>query len=653
MEQPQPAGRTRRRTQPSKKQTRNNLERTGTLATNPRGFGFVEFTEGNSVFVPERMLEGFIDADIVTVTVREGQARQLTLNERVRQVVVGDITTNGMLTVDRGLGRLTLPVDNSIPAGTAVVANLPKTGNGQAHIIEILGDRSSDEAVARRILGRHQLPHDYPQEAISQQAHMGSSPTRRDLTGMTVITIDDDSSTDLDDALSAEPSTNGSIRVYVHIADVSEHVLPGSPVDRHASNFPTSVYLPQRVVHMLPSHLGADALSLLPGEDRDTVTVEMRISADGDVSSVDVYESRIRSTQRLSYDAVATAFMAPQTTLASPVAELLRLLQAASARLTLSRSARGGIDMIHADPDRAVSPGDDAAHMLIERLMVATNESVARWLEDRGMPVLYRAHPPLSDTGAGKLEQAAAGFGLYIDLPRPVTPKSFAAVSVQVARSPQEKAFWDATMRVLERALYTTGKQGHFGLGSDAYLHFTSPLRRYSDLLTHRIVKEYLAGARETRVAGMRDALESHVLTINLVTRKADKAERDARRAAALKPVKARQSLTGVVVSTGPRGSTVFVNTLGITVNTAEQAPIGARVTVRVRKVDAPAGLLEVTIPDAGSKPAGKTRIARKATVTGSDTTSTQVKQDNVVAGSAAVEKRARARRKLTPSRSA
>ena len=600
------------------------------------------------------MLEGFIDGDSVTVTVREeGHARRLVLNERARQVVVGDITTNGTLTVDRGLGRLTLPIDKEIPAGTAVVAKLPKTGTGEAHVTEILGDRSADEAVARRILGRHQLPHDYPQEATSQQARMSSSPTRRDLTGMTVITIDDDSSTDLDDALSAEPSTNGSIRVYVHIADVSEHVLPGSPVDQHASNYPTSVYLPQKVVHMLPPHLGADTLSLLPGKDRDTVTVEMRITADGDVRSVDVYESRIRSTQRLSYDTVAAAFTTPQTTLALPVVELLRLLQAASARLTLSRSARGGIDMSHADPDRAVSPGDDAAHMLIERLMVATNESVARWLEDRGMPVLYRAHPPLSDTGAGKLEQAAAGFGLYVDLPRPVTPKSFAAVSVQVARSPQEKAFWDATMRVLERALYTTGKQGHFGLGSDAYLHFTSPLRRYSDLLVHRVVKEYLAGARETRVAAMRDALDSHTMTINTVTRRADKAERDAKRAAALKPVKVRQSLAGVVVSTGSRGSTVFVNMLGITVNTAEQAPIGARVTVRVRKVDAPAGLLEVTLPDAGGKSAGKARTARRANTSGSGTVSSPSEQDTPTAGPAAGEKRARARRKLATTQSA
>lgn len=570
----------------------------GVLRVHPRGFAFCETQEEGSVFVPPKLVKGLLDADIVSVAVRPGtdDAVRIDLLRRTRTEVVGE-TTGTTVVVDAGTGSLEVPLDGTseLQPGTCVVATLQ--GN-RARVVEVLGDPLSPDALSRRMLARHRLPHVVSREAddeatvLCAQPRHSSQRQRRDLTDVTVITVDADYSEDLDDALSVASAPDGSLRVWVHIADVSEHVLPGSAIDAEAARTPTSVYLPHTTRHMLPRALATSQLSLVPGQVRDVVTVEMRIDADGFVRSVDVYESSIRSSARLSYVTVGRILEGAPTDTGDAESDAVRLLWAAAVRLGRQRLARGGADSSRIDPDRRIEQGEDQAHLLIERLMVATNEAVAAWLEQRGMPVLARVHPAPGDDAADELERVANGIGLWASLPRPVTPSAFASLASQVVTAHQNRVFWDAAMRALERASYTTEPGGHFGLGSARYLHFTSPLRRYADLLVHRVVKGYLAGERHCSTE-----LDSAAAIINDVTRRAELAERHARRADAISKLAPRQKVWCTVIGGPGRGGVRVMlddHDVVATLVGGENIRAGARVRARVVKADALRDRLEL-----------------------------------------------------------
>ena len=577
----------------------------GTLRTHPRGFGFLERPGLPSIFVPPTKLRGLIDAAIVSAIVRSGtdEAERTRLVERVRTEAVGEITSRGTVKLDPGIGNLEVALTGEKPAegSTVVVALLP---GERASVVDILGDELSSDALVRRMLVRHRLPHLHTDAAVQEAdriAGRGADAARlprRDLTDQLVVTIDADHSEDLDDALAAAPGPDGSLRVWVHIADVSEHVRPGTVIDREAAATPTSIYLPTFTRHMLPPRLGASRLSLLPGVERDTLTVEMRVDAAGVVSSVDVYESKIRSARRLSYVTVAKLLNGErpdQVDVADAEAQLVRYLWAAAVRLGHQRDARGGVDAWRGDRDPQIPAGEDNAHLLVERLMVATNEAVASWLEQRGMPVLARAHAAPNDEAVAEIEQAANSIGLWASLPRPITPAAFAALAAQAEGNRYARVFWESVMGSMERALYTTKAGGHFGLGSERYLHFTSPLRRYADLLVHRVVKSYLAGHRDLTAA----PLENAASVINDVTRRADLAERQTRRAEALKLLKPRQQVRCAVIGTPKNGSVrVVVEDLDLVTNvpyTGTPPAVGSSLKARVRSVDVIADRLDLT----------------------------------------------------------
>jgi ribonuclease R len=343
-------------------------------------------------------------------------------------------------------------------------------------------------------------------------------PSRRDLRALPTFTIDPISARDFDDAISAEPLGEGRVRVYVHIADVAAYVPPGSLVDREARRRATSVYVPSAVEPMLPQALSSKACSLLPGHDRLTVTVELAMRGAEVVSSA-FYRSLIRSDARLDYEQVDRIF-AGRERAQEPWAQALAAAREVSAALAQARAGqRGALTLDQPEPEFVFDQGGNVSevlertqtesHRLIEQLMIAANEAVARLLSQRRIPCLYRVHErPTVESVERLVDQLAS-----LAVPTPAVPESMSrtqaselmgeisrrverhisAVAARAGRgdtaaapSGGRAALTSLVLRALQQAYYSPKNLGHSGLGSACYCHFTSPIRRYPDVICHR-----------------------------------------------------------------------------------------------------------------------------------------------------------------------
>jgi ribonuclease R len=336
---------------------------------------------------------------------------------------------------------------------------------------------------------------------------------RRDLRELATFTIDPVTARDFDDAISAEPTSDGGWRVWVHIADVSFYVPQRSLVDREAYRRATSVYVPGTVEPMLPQSLSNGACSLVPGEVRPTLTVELTIGTRG-VRGASIYRSLIRSDVRLDYDRVDRIFAGSETAAAAWGAPLAAA-RAAAAALDALRRGRSAVVLQSAEPDfRFDRRGDVIAgeptvqtesHRLIEHLMIAANEQVAQFLEERKIPALYRVHERPESAAVDRLVEQLASLGV----PTPPVPDghlSGTQAAEIVAEASELVAGWVArtghggralnslVLRSLKQAYYSDRNLGHAGLASARYCHFTSPIRRYPDLICHRGVLSAVAG---------------------------------------------------------------------------------------------------------------------------------------------------------------
>jgi len=326
----------------------------------------------------------------------------------------------------------------------------------------------------------------------------------------------------------------------------------------------------------LPPVLSEDALSLLPDTDRPALTVELRIDAEGHVTSVDLYESMIRSHARLSYAEVAE-FLETDAVSGIPegVRVTLRWLRTAAARISAQRSARGGVEIVREEayvslddasgqPTQIDARPTTSAHALVERLMVAANEAVARWLFERGLPGLYRVHERPSAESVRALSAFAANFGFEAGFGAVLTPRALAAFEAQFKGSALAPAMYSVLGRVLGPARYTVHPEPHFGLAAPLYLHFTSPIRRYADLTVHRIVKGYLAGRRD-RYAGEPE-LEALAQHVNRAAYRASKAETERLRSLSAKLFRSRvgELFAGRVVRIQPFGLVVQLQSTGV-----------------------------------------------------------------------------------------
>ncbi len=520
---------------------------TGTFRAHPRGFGFLDLdvplTDGtDSLFVPPPKADGLLDDDLLRVAYetddRGGAVTRVHEIIARRRYVAGEIDRKGRLITDATLGDHTLrvpgrpdpgvavvelepigddtklrvrgivagPVDPDSPAATRLLA-VTRAGTREA-----LGDAHAPAEIRSSTADRHFRGLLAAERETSMRARRrtsghvpGAGLEREDLTDLHTVSIDGPSTKDLDDAVSARVTNSGNVRVHVHIADVAAHVPVGSRLDRRAITFATSTYLADHTAPMLPPDLSEDALSLVEGADRDTVTVAFTVTGEGEVVDVQPTVSRTRNDHRLTYQDVQRHLDGDRR-LGGDSAATIDAMSRAALALGGQRDARATLRGLFTPAEsQLVVDGDDVERVaadpyadatnIIERLMVAANESVASWLADRDVPSLYRIHEGVDPTRADRLDTAltAAGFD-----PDELADGGYGAgpmaAVMEDATSDDADAVAQTAADAMGRAGYATDPAHHFGLDSRPYTHFTSPIRRVADLLVHRQLRATMAG---------------------------------------------------------------------------------------------------------------------------------------------------------------
>ena len=499
----------------------NSKRVTGIVSLHPKGFGFLNYEvegqdEAGSAFIAPPDLNPFMEGDQIAAEIREAKdgrfsAHNLSLEKRTRAELFGQVTQHKdrlFLKTDREICNTDWPIEGEAKAGDYVIGRVE---GRRVKVSRILGPDA--DIPLERLIHRFELRSSFDESTREQIQEILKTPhqlgSRKDLRDIPTVTIDSASTKDIDDAVSVLPAdSDGALRLLVSIADPAAFIEEDSPLDRETQTRGTSTYLVDRVLPMLPDELSSGHLSLHPGVDRCCLTAELRIDHEGEILSTDVYESLINSRTRITYDELAGWLDYGDMTAPLELIEFtLPWLRTASARLSVARKRRGGVNMsgskmaeVKLDETGRVcgtSPsGTTSAHMLIERFMVAANEAVAKWLVDRGLPGTFRVHPEPDEEEVGILADSCREFGYEPGFGRRLTPGSLAAFDNQIVGDVAEPAIRSVLRGVLKRAHYTVHPNLHLGLGAPLYLHFTSPLRRYADFAVHRLIKSYLAGRR-------------------------------------------------------------------------------------------------------------------------------------------------------------
>jgi ribonuclease R len=405
-------------------------------------------------------------------------------------------------------------------------------------ITRILG-RLDDPGVDLEVIARkHDLPDVFPPALLDEaeaaaEAGLENPGEREDLREMTVVTIDGADARDFDDAVSIGEEGGQRFRLGIHVADVSHFVRADSGLDREAYRRGTSVYFPEKALHMLPARLSQDACSLRPGEDRLAVSVFLEVTGDGEVLGTSIRPSLIRSAARLTYAEVERIFAGDEDEHGRPagiVGDLLNMRRLAES-MRRQRVDSGSLDFSHPEPRLLYQAGAvtaveafvaGEAHGLIEEFMLAANQAVAVYLEERGVAFPYRVHPPPALRDLASLRTLLDHFGISLPAPGDVRPSHLQAAQERAQQLPQGRYISLQILKSLRLASYSSKNTGHFGLGKPLYTHFTSPIRRYPDLVTHRMLKNTLEGEGQETIplaAIARDCSERE--------RRAEEAERE------------------------------------------------------------------------------------------------------------------------------
>jgi ribonuclease R len=533
----------------------------------------VEGSHGAPVRVPPQAIRGALEGDTVLVRLEKPRKRAraegvregvvVRVLERARREVLGRWIVGGgrphVRPLERKLRFSVAPTGSKVEGepeeGELVVISVDSVDGRGRHargvLLERLGQPTDPGVVEQAVLRAHGIPVEFPEDALAEAEMLPAEISEReigrreDLRSEPAITIDGRTARDFDDAVSAKPGAKGSIEIAVHIADVSHYVRPGSALDGAARVRGTSVYLPGLCVPMLPEKLSNDLCSLREAEDRLTWTVWYSVTSDGELRDRRAAASVIRSRKRCTYVEVAEWLEQPRgewPAEVEPFADSLELLAEAADRLGRRRREQGSLDFDLAEPELLLDPegrvvsiqpaARNRAHRLIEELMVAANRSVAEILMDADQPALYRVHDEPEATRVEELKSVVADLGLRLKGdPKSLPPEAMQALLEAADGRPEERLVDMLVLRTLARALYTPEPRGHYALATDEYLHFTSPIRRYPDLVVHRMLRRLLAEGAVPE-GEEREALETELVglgeTCSSAERRAEAAERAA-----------------------------------------------------------------------------------------------------------------------------
>lgn len=533
----------------------------GRVIGHPDGFGFLvpDDGEGEDLFLPAREMRRALHGDRVLARVTDVDARgrrsgaivevlQHAHRNVVGRYVAADRTGFVAPSDKRMPQEVVIPEGDNAGAkdGQIVVAEIvrqPTLRSGPVgRIVEVLGDHMAPGMEIEIAIRAHDVPHRWPQEVLDEAGSFpGHVPPdayagREDLREIPLVTIDGEDARDFDDAVYAE-RTGKTWRLIVAIADVANYVRPGTALDREAYNRGNSVYFPQQVIPMLPEVLSNVLCSLNPSVDRLAMACEMTINGKGEIQKYRFFEAVIRSHARLTYTKVAAMLVRKDATLRKEYATLVPTLEEVYALykvLHAARLRRGAVDFelpetrIIYDQERKIQRivplQRNDAHRLIEECMLAANVSAAELLKKHKVPVPYRIHEGPTEEKLTELRGFLFELGLSLgggDSPR---APHYAKLLAQVANRPDARLIQTVLLRSLSQAVYSPDNVGHFALGFENYTHFTSPIRRYPDLLVHRAIKNILH--RRSQTISLENAREQGI-HCSLTERRADEATRE------------------------------------------------------------------------------------------------------------------------------
>ena len=542
----------------------------GRLHTNPGGFGFVvpedaEPGEKRDIYIAASNLSEAMHGDRVLVRVerqtpRGLEGRIVRIIERAHDTVVGRFEADaaGLAYVVPFDRRIT--ADLHVPSGqwgdaepndmvVVQITRWPTATRGPVgRVVEVLGNIDEPGVDTQIIIRKHNIPDAHSDEAVEEARRLGSSVKPSDIRGrtdfrpMTTVTIDGEHARDFDDAITLEKLPNGNYWLGVHIADVSHYVTEGSALDEDAYERGTSVYFTERAVHMFPSELATGLCSLNPHVDRLVQSCLMEVDRRGHVVRYEMHDGVINSNARMTYTAVNgiltdrdSQTMADYEEFVPLFEQMRELFEILNAR----RRRRGSIDFDLPETEvilseygeiEAIVPAErNIAHRLIEEFMLLANETVAGYLVEHGVPSLHRVHEAPDVKKVAEFEAFIGPLGYSLAATgRSVTPKNFQKLIDRIRGTPEERPIAAVMLRTMQKARYDATSLGHFGLAAEHYTHFTSPIRRYPDLVVHRTLRESRRGQMtDARREELQDDLPETAKHTSDMERRADDAERE------------------------------------------------------------------------------------------------------------------------------
>ena len=502
---------------------------TGRVHAHPDGYGFLILDDKGSedLYLNRREMRRVMHGDRVMVRVDRKQrggveAHVVQILERAQKKLIGtynEFDGKGYLVpMDPRIAAIPLRQTGAKPEkGKVIAAEISRYGTAvsgpEGELVQVLGDPDDPEVQAQSIVFRYGLPTSFPEPVLREIASGAFSigdqeiTARTDLRSLPIVTIDGEQARDFDDAVFVRKA-NGHYELFVSIADVAHYVEPASALDQEAYSRGTSVYFPDRAIPMLPEALSNGICSLNPNEDRLTKTVAMEINGRGEVVGSRFFDSVIRSQERMTYTAVRRILVDRDQECLERYRDLVdqfKLMEELALLLYESRRARGNLDFdlpeaeiildIQGMPENIVRAERNIAHRIIEEFMIAANEAVARHLKEQDFPLLYRVHEGPDEDAMESIAPFLLSLGYRLPLKRErITPLEMQQLLEACRGKPEEKVINHVVLRAMKQAHYQPENIGHFGLASTCYTHFTSPIRRYPDLIVHRLLDRKLQG---------------------------------------------------------------------------------------------------------------------------------------------------------------